>query len=367
MSIILSAFVDIVYLLLYAPIFAILCSAALAARRPRRRRPLGSLARLLRLRLAPSYVRPPGGARLRDCARSTWSRFQSPLASSCSCEAVREPSCAVTTSPLLVWPCTRLTGERNKRGVSQSPDPCCLSLLGQRIWPTRLHMSTSRPSGPGACCPSLSALRLARLVQAGRCWKAAGSAVGDPHVRLPRQAVSTCCQIRHVRVRAVLRAALHRHIPSVAKLVDIILNAPAEARLADEVRPNLCGDDLVRARGRPMRENRPVEVDDHSFAHAVKGAVAAAHADVRGHHEIAERVGLVGEAPRLARRSRVACRPEHDLGALVSAFASHLGEHAIMANDERQPAPVWAVDDGNANVARLPRLHRHPRVQLPVV
>ena len=38
-----------------------------------------------------------------------------------------------------------------------------------------------------------------------------------------------------------------------------------------------------------------------------------------------------------------------------------------MADDEGEPAAVWAVDDRDAEVPRLPWFHRHPRVQLAVV
>ena len=110
-----------------------------------------------------------------------------------------------------------------------------------------------------------------------------------------------------------------------------------------------------------------VEIDDHALAHAVERAVAAAHADIGRDHEIAEGVRLVGEAPRLPDRGRIAGGSEHDFRALVGALARHLREHAIMADDERELATARAIDDGNAQIARLPRLDGHPRVQLAII
>ena len=80
----------------------------------------------------------------------------------------------------------------------------------------------------------------------------------------------------------------------------------------------------------------PSKLHDHAFTHGIERAVRAAHADIRGDHQVAEGVGLVGEAPGIADRRRVAGRADHDFGALVGAFARHLREHAVMADDQRE-------------------------------
>ncbi len=64
---------------------------------------------------------------------------------------------------------------------------------------------------------------------------------------------------------------------------------------------------------------------------------------------------------------RIAGGSEHNFRALVGALARHLREHAIMADDERELATARAIDDGNAQIARLPRLDGHPRVQLAII
>ncbi len=38
-----------------------------------------------------------------------------------------------------------------------------------------------------------------------------------------------------------------------------------------------------------------------------------------------------------------------------------------MANNQRQLAAIWAVTDGNADIARRPRFNRNPRVQLSII
>ncbi len=153
----------------------------------------------------------------------------------------------------------------------------------------------------------------------------------------------------------------------MAELVDVVLDRPVLARLAHEIGPHFGGDDLVDAAGRTVREDRAVEVHDHAFAHGIERAVRAAHADVGRDHQIAEGVRLVGEAPCLADRRRIAGRADHDLRALVGAFARHLGEHAVMADDERELAALRPLDYRDADVARLPRLDRHPRMHLAVI
>ena len=76
---------------------------------------------------------------------------------------------------------------------------------------------------------------------------------------------------------------------------------------------------------------------------------------------------MIGEAPAVADRRGVAGGANHDLRALVGAFARHLGEHAVMADDERDSGAVRALDHGNADVAGLPRLDRNPGMEFAVV
>ena len=149
-------------------------------------------------------------------------------------------------------------------------------------------------------------------------------------------------QIGHVGVGAVLRAALHRDIAAMAELVDVVLDAPVDARLAHEIGAHLGGDDLVRPAAGAMGDDRAVEIDDHALAHGIERAVRAGHADIGRDHQVAERIRLVGEAPALADRRGIAGRADHDLGALVGAFARHFREHAVMADDQRQLAALRA-------------------------
>ena len=73
----------------------------------------------------------------------------------------------------------------------------------------------------------------------------------------------------------------------------------------------------------------------------VEGAVRSAHANTGGCHQIAEGVGLVGDAPAMPDRRRIAGCPQHDLGALVGDFARHLRKHPVMADDEPDAGAVW--------------------------
>ena len=45
----------------------------------------------------------------------------------------------------------------------------------------------------------------------------------------------------------------------------------------------------------------------------------------------------------------------------------YAASHAVVADDERQAAAVGTYAHRHAQVARLPRLHRHPRVELAVI
>ena len=117
----------------------------------------------------------------------------------------------------------------------------------------------------------------------------------------------------------------------------------------------------------PCAMMRAVEIDDHAFAHGIERAVGAAHADIGRDHQVLERVGLVGEAPAFADRRGVAGGADHDLRALVGAFARHLREHAVMADDQRDLGALRPLDHGDADVAGLPRLDRNPGMEFAVV
>ena len=66
-------------------------------------------------------------------------------------------------------------------------------------------------------------------------------------------------------------------------------------------------------------------------------------------------------------RRGVAGGAEHDVGALVSALARHLGEHAVVTDDQRDPAALRALDHGNAEIAGLPWFDRNPRMRIAIV
>src|ERR1700733_8395 len=91
------------------------------------------------------------------------------------------------------------------------------------------------------------------------------------------------------------------------------------------------------------------------------------HMHIGGRHQVLEAVGLVGEAPGGADRRCVARCTDHDFGALVGAFARHLGKHSVMADDERELRAFRAITDGDADVARFPRLDRRPGMHLAIV
>src|ERR1700687_1861343 len=82
----------------------------------------------------------------------------------------------------------------------------------------------------------------------------------------------------------------------------------------------------------------------------IERAVGAAHADIGRHHQVLESVSLSCEAPAFANRRGVAGGADHDFDALVGAFARHLGEHAVMANDQRDFCALRSFDDGNADI-----------------
>src|ERR1700738_4579888 len=91
------------------------------------------------------------------------------------------------------------------------------------------------------------------------------------------------------------------------------------------------------------------------------------HMHVGRHHQVLESVSLICEAPAFANRRGVAGGADHDFGALVGAFARHLGEHAVLANDQRDFCALRSFDDGNADIVGLPGLDRNPRMEFPVI
>ncbi len=61
----------------------------------------------------------------------------------------------------------------------------------------------------------------------------------------PRQSISPSGKIMHVGVRAILRAAPDSYIPPMAKLIDVVFDAPVLAGLPDQVRAHFAGNDLI--------------------------------------------------------------------------------------------------------------------------
>ena len=162
--------------------------------------------------------------------------------------------------------------------------------------------------------------------------EAARGAVDVDDLVLPGQAVPPRDQIVHVRVRAVAGAALDGDVPAVRQLVDVVLDAPGAPRFAHQVRADLRGDDLVGARA-ARHQRDAVEVDDHPFAHRIERPVRPAQTHRGRDRQVLKRVRLVGDAPGVADRRRVAGGADDDLGPLVGALARHLGEHAVVADD----------------------------------
>jgi hypothetical protein len=66
---------------------------------------------------------------------------------------------------------------------------------------------------------------------------------------LPTAAECAGHHVLHEGVGAIHRAALHRDVAAVPELVDVVLDAPVNPRLAHEIGADLGGDDLV---GRPV-------------------------------------------------------------------------------------------------------------------
>src|ERR1700730_10673366 len=79
------------------------------------------------------------------------------------------------------------------------------------------------------------------------------------------------------------------------------------------------------------------------------------HMHVGRHDQVLESVSLICEAPAFANRRGVAGGADHDFGALVGAFARHLGEHAVMANDQRDFLRPSALRRRERRYRRAPR------------
>src|SRR5437588_3072383 len=197
--------------------------------------------------------------------------------------------------------------------------------------------------------------------------KAARGAVGDLHLIFPWQAEGAGDHVLHEGIRAIHRAAFHRDITAMPELIDVVLDAPVDPRLAHQVRADFGGDDFVDSAGGAVGDDGAVEIHDHAFAHRIERSVGPAHADIGGHHQILERIGLIGEAPAFADRRGVTGGADHDLGTLVGAFARHLREHAVMADDQRELGPLRPLDHGNADIAGLPRFDRNPGVEFSII
>src|SRR6267142_5792369 len=79
--------------------------------------------------------------------------------------------------------------------------------------------------------------------------EAAGGAVGHLDLILPWQPEGAGDHVLHEGVGTIHRAAFHRDIAAVPELIDIVLDAPMNSRLAHQIRTDLRGDDLVGATG----------------------------------------------------------------------------------------------------------------------
>ena len=152
----------------------------------------------------------------------------------------------------------------------------------------------------------------------------------------------------------------------MVELIDVVLHAPHTACFANPIGSDFGRDDFI---GAPpaLGDHSAVEIAKHALAHGVKTAVAAAHANTRGHGQVLKGVGLVGDGPGMANRCGVSCRADDDLCPLVGGLARHLWEHAVVANDEAESRTLGSGAHGHTDIARLPWLHRYPGMEFPVV
>src|SRR5712664_4649947 len=101
--------------------------------------------------------------------------------------------------------------------------------------------ATSVPAGTGELRYQRSFRRPGGLrpehARGGR--EATGRAVGYLDLILPRQPERAGHHVLHEGVGAIHRAVFHRDVAAVPKLVDVILDAPVNSRLAHEIRAYL--------------------------------------------------------------------------------------------------------------------------------
>src|SRR6187401_81470 len=138
----------------------------------------------------------------------------------------------------------------------------------------------------GSALAAMLLRRLRRLPEhPRRRRKPARRAVGHLDLILPRQTERAGHHVLHESIRAIHRAAFHRDVTAVPELIDVVLDTPVDARLADQIRAHFGGDDLVRApRGAvammlpskftimpsPIESNEPSEPHMQTFAVTIK-------------------------------------------------------------------------------------------------
>src|SRR5258708_33626652 len=94
--------------------------------------------------------------------------------------------------------------------------------------------------------PSLRRLRsLAEHPRRRR--KAARSAVGDLDLVFPWQAEGAGDHVLHEGVGTVHRAAFHRDVAAMPELIDIVLDAPVDPRLAHQIGADFGGWHVVES------------------------------------------------------------------------------------------------------------------------
>src|SRR5947209_14228395 len=127
------------------------------------------------------------------------------------------------------------------------------------------HMGWLRHNGRRPPIPeseardSFGGLPLCITVRARRTREAAGRAIALFHLIFPRQPVTAGDEIAHIGVRTILRAAGNGRITAMPELVNIVFDAPMDARFAHEIGAHFRSDDLIGEAARPMREHAAVE------------------------------------------------------------------------------------------------------------
>src|SRR5258707_3494719 len=121
-----------------------------------------------------------------------------------------------------------------------------------------------------------------RPKHARRRREAAGGAVGHLDLILPRQPEGAGDHVLHEGVGGIHRAAFHRDVSAMPDLIDIVLDAPVNPRLAHQIGAHFGGDDLVHPSGRAVRDDHAIEIDDHAFAHRIVRNIRPATAYIVG-------------------------------------------------------------------------------------